>query len=73
MTAHYLTTDAHAQLIQPGDWMLVHGVGGGTCQWAAQMAKIRLGRRGTRAEGNFSTGVERGKAVLGASIDSDSS
>ena len=41
MTAHYLTTDAHAQLIQPGDWMLVHGVGGGTCQWAAQMAKIR--------------------------------
>jgi NADPH2:quinone reductase len=41
LTAHYLTSDAHAQLIQPGEWMLVHGVGGGTCQWAAQMAKIR--------------------------------
>ncbi|KAH8070793.1 hypothetical protein JL721_4705 [Aureococcus anophagefferens] len=41
MTAHYLTSDAHAHLIQPGEWMLVHGVGGGTCQWAAQMAKIQ--------------------------------
>ena len=41
MTAHYLITDAHAQLIQPGEWCLIHGVGGGTCQWAAQMAKIR--------------------------------
>ena len=43
LTAHYLTSDAHAQLIQPGEWMLVHGVGGGTCQWAAQMAKA-MGR-----------------------------
>ena len=41
MTAHYLITDAHAQLIQPGEWCLIHGVGGGTCQWAAQMAKIK--------------------------------
>lgn len=41
LTAHYLTHDAHAQLIQPGEWCLIHGVGGGTCQWAAQMAKIR--------------------------------
>merc|ERR1712232_572196 len=40
MTAHYLTTSAHANLIQPGEWCLIHGVGGGTCQWAAQMAKI---------------------------------
>jgi len=39
MTAHYLTASAHANLIQPGEWMLIHGVGGGTCQWAAQMAK----------------------------------
>jgi len=41
MTAHYLTTSAHADLIKPGEWMLIHGVGGGTCQWAAQMAKIQ--------------------------------
>jgi NADPH2:quinone reductase len=41
MTAHYLTTSAHADLIQPGEWCLIHGVAGGTCQWAAQMAKIR--------------------------------
>merc|ERR1719215_89632 len=40
MTAHYMTTSAHANLIQPGEWCLIHGVGGGTCQWAAQMAKI---------------------------------
>jgi NADPH:quinone reductase len=40
MTAHYLTTSAHANLIQPGEWCLIHGVAGGTCQWAAQMAKI---------------------------------
>jgi NADPH2:quinone reductase len=38
MTAHYLITDAHAQLIQPGEWCLIHGVGGGTCQWAAQVS-----------------------------------
>jgi NADPH2:quinone reductase len=43
LTAHYLTTDAHAKLCQPGQWMLIHGVGGGTCQWAAQMAKA-MGR-----------------------------
>merc|ERR1712094_86423 len=41
LTAHYLTSDAHAQLIQPGEWMLIHGVGGGTCQWAATMAKLK--------------------------------
>lgn len=41
MTAHYLTSSAHADLIKEGEWMLIHGVGGGTCQWAAQMAKIR--------------------------------
>ncbi|KAJ8613981.1 hypothetical protein CTAYLR_005635 [Chrysophaeum taylorii] len=41
LTAHYLTTDAHAGLIQPGEWCLIHGVGGGTCQWAAQMARLR--------------------------------
>merc|ERR1719162_2054132 len=41
MTAHYLTTSAHADLIQSGEWCLIHGVSGGTCQWAAQMAKLR--------------------------------
>jgi NADPH:quinone reductase len=41
LTAHYLTTSAHADLIQPGEWCLIHGVAGGTCQWAAQMAKLR--------------------------------
>jgi len=41
LTAHYLTSDAHAGLILPGQWCLIHGVGGGTCQWAAQMAKFR--------------------------------
>jgi NADPH:quinone reductase len=41
LTAHYLTTSAHADLIQPGEWCLIHGVSGGTCQWAAQMAKLR--------------------------------
>jgi NADPH2:quinone reductase len=40
LTAHYLVTSAHAGLIQKGEWMLIHGVGGGTCQWAAYMAKI---------------------------------
>eukprot|EP00591_Stephanopyxis_turris_P006516 CAMPEP_0195508092 /NCGR_PEP_ID=MMETSP0794_2-20130614/1396_1 /TAXON_ID=515487 /ORGANISM="Stephanopyxis turris, Strain CCMP 815" /LENGTH=335 /DNA_ID=CAMNT_0040634967 /DNA_START=147 /DNA_END=1154 /DNA_ORIENTATION=+ len=41
LTAHYLTTSAHADLIKPGEWTLIHGVSGGTCQWAAQMAKLR--------------------------------
>lgn len=41
LTAHYLVSSAHAGLIQAGEWCLIHGVGGGTCQWAAQMAKIR--------------------------------
>ena len=41
MTAHYLTHSAHADLIAPGEWMLVHGAGGGTCQWAAQMARLK--------------------------------
>ena len=41
LTAHYLTSTCHADLIKPGEWCLIHGVGGGTCQWAAQMAKLR--------------------------------
>jgi len=61
LTAHYLTTDAHAQLIRPGEWMLVHGVGGGTCQWAAQMAKIRGYKViGTCARGKASVGEATG-------------
>ena len=41
LTAHYLTSTCHADLIKKGEWMLIHGVGGGTCQWAAQMAMLR--------------------------------
>ena len=41
MTAHYLTHSAHAGLVKPGEWMLIHGTGSGTCQWAAQMAKLK--------------------------------
>ena len=26
-----------AGLVKPGEWMLIHGVAGGTCQWAAQV------------------------------------
>jgi NADPH:quinone reductase len=41
LTAHYLVTDAIAGIAQPGDWMLIYSVGSGTCQWAAQMAKLK--------------------------------
>lgn len=55
LTAHYLTTSAHADLIKPGEWCLIHGVGGGTCQWAAQMAKLRGFKViGTVAKGKLS-------------------
>jgi NADPH2:quinone reductase len=37
VTAHYLTQDAHAGLIKPGEWMLIHGASGGTGQWAVQV------------------------------------
>jgi len=57
LTAHYLTTDAHAKLIKPGEWMLIHGVGGGTCQWAAQMARLKGYKViGTCAEGKADIG-----------------
>merc|ERR1719238_2101920 len=63
MTAHFLTHSAHADLIAPGEWMLVNGAGGGTCQWAAQMAKIKGYKViGTAAKGKAdiarSTGVD---------------
>ena len=55
MTAHYLTSSAHAGLIKEGEWCLIHGTGGGTCQWAAQMAKIQ----GYKVRGGFcGEGVE---------------
>ena len=41
LTAHYLVTDGTAGLIRPGEWCLIYSVGSGTCQWAAQMAKIQ--------------------------------
>merc|ERR1712032_1152270 len=63
LTAHYLTTSAHAGLIQPGEWCLIHGVGGGTCQWAAQMAKIR----GYKVIGTCS----KGKADIAKSLGCD--
>jgi len=61
LTAHYLTTSAHADLIKPGEWCLIHGVGGGTCQWAAQMAKIR----GYKVIGTCSKGKEDVSRQLG--------
>mmetsp|Transcript_28057 Transcript_28057/g.50971 ORF Transcript_28057/g.50971 Transcript_28057/m.50971 type:complete len:643 (-) Transcript_28057:240-2168(-) len=61
MTAHYLTSSAHAQLIKEGEWCLIHGVGGGTCQWAAQMAKIR----GFKVIGTVSKGKEHVASGLG--------
>jgi NADPH2:quinone reductase len=44
LTAHYLVTDACCHLIKPHadeDWCLIYSVGSGTCQWAAQMAKLQ--------------------------------
>jgi NADPH2:quinone reductase len=41
LTAHYLVTDASAGLIQKDEWCLIYSVGSGTCQWAAQMAKLQ--------------------------------
>ena len=41
LTAHYLVSSAHANLIQKEEWCLIYSVGSGTCQWAAQMAKLR--------------------------------
>lgn len=61
LTAHYLTTSAHADLIKEGEWCLIHGVGGGTCQWAAQMAKIR----GFKVIGTCSKGKEEISRKLG--------
>ena len=63
MTAHYLTSTCHADLIKPGEWCLIHGVGGGTCQWAAQMAKLR----GFKVIGTCS----KGKADIGRSVGCD--
>jgi len=63
LTAHYLTTSAHADLIQPGEWCLIHGVAGGTCQWAAQMAKLR----GYKVIGTCS----KGKEDIGKSLGCD--
>ena len=41
--------------------MLIHGVGGGTCQWAAQMAKLR----GYKVIGTCSKGKESVASSLG--------
>ena len=41
LTAHYLVTDATAGLISQGEWCLIYSVGSGTCQLAAQMAKLQ--------------------------------
>jgi len=61
LTAHYLTTSAHAGLVAPGEWMLIHGVGGGTCQWAAQMAKLKGYKViGTVSEGKKDVGLATG-------------
>jgi NADPH2:quinone reductase len=52
LTAHYLVSSAHANLIKPEEWMLIYNVGSGTCQWAAQMAKLK----GYRVIGTTSKG-----------------
>lgn len=41
LTAHYLSSSVGAGIAKPGDWVLIYGVGSGTSQWAAQMAKLR--------------------------------
>lgn len=41
LTAHYLTTDATCGLIKPQEWCLIYSSGSGTCQWAAQMARLQ--------------------------------
>lgn len=41
LTAHYLVTSAHANLIKKGEWCLIYSTGSGTCQWAAQMARLQ--------------------------------
>ena len=41
MTAHYLVTDATGGCIQKNEWCLIFSAGSGTCQWAAQMARLR--------------------------------
>jgi len=61
LTAHYLVSSAHAGLIKPGEWCLIHGVGGGTCQWAAQMAKLR----GYKVIGTCAKGKESIASTLG--------
>lgn len=63
LTAHYLTSSAHAGLIKEGEWCLIHGVGGGTCQWAAQMAK----NRGFKVIGT----VAKGKADIAKDLGCD--
>lgn len=55
LTAHYLTTSAHANLISKGDSMLIYSVGSGTGQWAAQMAKLQ----GFHVIGTCSSGKQR--------------
>jgi NADPH2:quinone reductase len=60
LTAHYLVDSAHANLIQKGEWCLIFSVGSGTCQWAAQMAKIK----GYKVIGTCSEGkVEKAESV----------
>jgi NADPH2:quinone reductase len=41
LTAHYLVTDGTAGLIKEDEWCLIFSAGSGTCQWAAQMAKLK--------------------------------
>mmetsp|Transcript_6959 Transcript_6959/g.14327 ORF Transcript_6959/g.14327 Transcript_6959/m.14327 type:complete len:359 (+) Transcript_6959:113-1189(+) len=41
LTAHYLASSVGAGISKPGNWLLIYGVGSGTAQWTAQMAKLR--------------------------------
>ncbi|EED93601.1 predicted protein, partial [Thalassiosira pseudonana CCMP1335] len=40
LTAHYLSSSVGNGIAKRGDWVLIYGVGSGTCQWTAQMCKI---------------------------------
>jgi NADPH2:quinone reductase len=41
LTAHYLSSSVGNGIAKRGDWVLIYGVGSGTCQWTAQMCKLR--------------------------------
>lgn len=41
LSAHYLSTSVGVGIAQPGDWVMVYGVGSGTGQWTAQKFNLQ--------------------------------